>query len=51
MTVATLYALVLLIQQYGVFIIGIIAMVLMAMAILLIAESFRTIRFGNKTEA
>lgn len=51
MTVATLYALVLLIQQYGLSAIGLIAVVLLVMALLLIAESFRTIRFGNKTEA
>ena len=49
MTVATLYALVLLIQQYGLSAIGLIAVVLMVMALLLIAEAFRTIRFGNKT--
>ncbi len=42
MTVATLYALVLLIRQYGMDLIGTIAMVLMAMAILLIIESVRT---------
>jgi carbon starvation protein len=42
MTVATLYALVLLIRQYGWSLIGIIAMVLMAMAILVIVESIRT---------
>lgn len=50
MTVATLYALVLLIQQYGLSAIGLIAVVLMVMALLLIAEAFRTIRFGNKTQ-
>ncbi len=42
MTVATLYALVLLIGQYGWKLIGVIAMVLMAMAILLIVEAIRT---------
>jgi len=42
MTVATLYALVLLIQQYGWTLIGVIAMVLMGLALLLIAESVRT---------
>lgn len=42
MTAATLYALVLLIQQYGWSLIGVIAMVLMVMSILLIAEAVRT---------
>jgi hypothetical protein len=51
MTVATLYALVLLIQQYGMSAIGVIALVLMVMALLLIVEAARTVRFGSKTEA
>jgi len=42
MTTATLYALVLLIRQYGWSLIGVIAMVLLAMAILLIVEAIRT---------
>jgi len=42
MTVATLYALVLLIRQYGSSLIGVIGMVLMALAILLIVEFVRT---------
>ena len=42
MTVVTLYALVLLIGQYGWTVIGAIAMVLMALAILLIVEFVRT---------
>ena len=50
MTVATLYALVLLIQQYGMSAIGVIALVLMVMALLLIVEAARTVRFENKTE-
>jgi carbon starvation protein len=50
MTVATLYALVLLIQQYGMSAIGAIALVLMVMALLLIVEAARTVRFENKTE-
>jgi len=50
MTVATLYALVLLIQQYGLSAIGIIALVLMVMALLLIVEAARTIRVGDKSE-
>lgn len=49
MTVATLYALVLLIQQYGLSAIGIIALVLTVMALLLIVEAARTVRFGKKT--
>jgi len=43
MTVATLYALVLLIGQYGWTVIGVVAMVLMALAILLIMEFFRSL--------
>jgi len=42
MTAATLYALVLLIQQYGLSLIGVIAAVLLALAILLIVEAVRT---------
>ena len=42
MTAATLYALVLLIQQYGLSLIGVIAVVLLALAILLIVEAVRT---------
>jgi len=42
MTAATLYALVLLIQQYGLSMIGVIAAVLLALAILLIVEAVRT---------
>lgn len=42
MTAATLYALVLLIQQYGGSLIGVVAMVLMAMAVLMIIEAVRT---------
>jgi len=42
MTAATLYALVLLIQQYGLSLIGVIAGVLLALAILLIVEAIRT---------
>lgn len=49
MTVATLYALVLLIRQYGLSAIGVIALVLMVMALLLIIEAARTVRFGKKT--
>ncbi|MHB8902128.1 MAG: carbon starvation CstA family protein [Thermoguttaceae bacterium] len=49
MTVATLYALVLLIRQYGVSLIGVIAMVLMGMALILIFESVRTA--GRATSA
>jgi carbon starvation protein len=42
MTAATLYALVLLIQQHGLSLIGVIAVVLLALAILLIVEAVRT---------
>ena len=42
MTAATLYALVLLIQQYGLSLIGVIAVVLLALAVLLIVEAVRT---------
>ena len=42
MTAATLYALVLLIQQYGLSLIGVIAVVLLALAIVLIVEAVRT---------
>ena len=42
MTLATLYALVLLIRQYGVSLIGVIAIVLMVMSLLLIVEAIRT---------
>ena len=47
MTVATLYALVLLIRQYGWSLIGVIAMILMALAILLIVEFIRSMRRGG----
>jgi len=42
MTAATLYALVLLIQQYGLSLIGVIAIVLLGLAVLLIVEAVRT---------
>jgi len=44
MTTATLYALVLLIQQYGVSLIGGIAVVLLALSVLLIMEALRHVR-------
>jgi carbon starvation protein len=47
MTAATLYALVLLIQQYGLSLIGVIAMVLLGLAVLLIVEAVRTNPLGS----
>lgn len=46
MTVATLYALVLLIQQYGLSLIGGIAIILLVLAVVLIVEFIRTFWFG-----
>ena len=48
MTVATLCALVLLIGQYQLSLIGLIAVVLLALAAVLIVESLRTIRFPGR---
>ena len=44
MTTATIYALVLLIQQYGLSMIGGIAVVLLALSMLLIIEGVRNVR-------
>ncbi len=45
MTTATLYALVLLVGQYGLSLIGVIALVLLLLAVLLIIESARTLKY------
>ncbi len=45
MTTVTLYALVLLVGQYGLSLIGVIALVLLLLAILLIIESARTLKY------
>lgn len=51
MTVATLYALVLLIERYGLSLIGVIAIVLLLLAVLVIVEFIRTMirRSGSFT--
>jgi carbon starvation protein len=45
MTTVTLYALVLLVRQYGLSLIGVIALVLLLLAVLLIIESARTLKY------
>ena len=45
MTTVTLYALVLLVGQYGLSLIGVIALVLLLLAVLLIIESARTLKY------
>jgi hypothetical protein len=44
MNVMTIYALILLLRQYGLSAIGIIAGVLLVLALVLVAESYKTIK-------